>query len=86
MEDLSDPANQNNILLLFGKSELYSKIFIFVLAITFSFSAFDWIMSIDVHWYSTIFALKNLVASFLHGVSILTLIIFILRKRGFFLF
>jgi len=85
-EDLSDPSNQDNILLLFSKSELFSKIFIFILAITFSLSAFDWIMSIDVHWYSTIFALKNLVASFLHGVSILTLIVFILYKRGYFPF
>ena len=85
-EDLSDPANQDSILLLFNKSELYSKIFIFIFAITFSLSAFDWIMSIDVHWYSTIFALKNLVASFLHGVSILALIIFILYKRGYFPF
>jgi len=85
-EDQSDPVNQERILLLFTKSELYSKIFIFVFAITFSLSAFDWIMSIDVHWFSTIFALKNLVASFLHGVSILTLIIFILYKRGYFPF
>jgi hypothetical protein len=85
-EDRSDPGNQDNILLLFSKSEHYSKIFIFVFAITFSLSAFDWIMSVDVHWYSTIFALKNLVASFLHGVSILTLIIFILHKSGYFPF
>jgi len=85
-EDQADPANQEKILMLFSKNELYSKIFIFVFAITFSLSAVDWIMSVDVHWYSTIFALKNLVASFLHGVSILTLIIFILYKRGYFPF
>ena len=76
----------NGIIALFGKSELYSKIFIFILAITFSLAAFDWIMSIDAHWYSTIFALKNLVAAFLHGVSVLTLIVFILYKRGYFPF
>jgi hypothetical protein len=85
-EDLSDPTNTSGILALFAKSELYSKIFIFILAITFSLSAFDWIMSIDVHWYSTIFALKNLAAAFLHGVSILALIVFILNKRGYFPF
>jgi hypothetical protein len=85
-EDLADPANTDGIMVLFGKTELYSKIFIFILAITFSLSAVDWIMSIDVTWYSTIFALKNLVASFLHGVSILTLIVFILYKRGYFPF
>ena len=85
-EDLADPADTDGIMVLFGKTELYSKIFIFILAITFSLSAVDWIMSLDVTWYSTIFALKNLVASFLHGVSILTLIVFILYKRGYFSF
>jgi len=85
-EDAADPANSEGIMFLFGKSELYSKIFIFILAITFSLSAIDWIMSVDVKWYSTIFALKNLVAAFLHGVSVLTLIVFILYKRGYFPF
>ena len=85
-EDTLDKSDLGAIMLLFGKSELYSKILAFILAITFSLSAFDWIMSIDVHWYSTIFALKNLVAAFLHGVSILTLIVFILYKRGYFPF
>ena len=81
-----DPADQNGIVTLFRKSELYSKIFIFILAITFSLTAFDWIMSIDAQWASTIFALKNMVAAFLHGISVLTLIVFILFKNGYFPF
>jgi hypothetical protein len=85
-EDLTVPSDMNGILSLFGKSELYSKILIFILAITVSISSFDWIMSIDIHWYSTIFALKNLVAAFLHGVSIIALIVIILYKRGYFPF
>lgn len=85
-EDSLDPANQDPILDLFAKSELFSRIFLFILAITFSLSAFDWIMSIDYNWYSSIFALKNLVAAVLHGVSVLALIIFILYKRGYFPF
>ena len=85
-EDRYNPEDLKGIMFLFAKSELYSKIFIFILAITFSMSAFDWMMSIDVHWYSAIFALKNLVAAFLHGVSILTLIVFILHRLGYFPF
>jgi len=85
-EDTLNPADQGAVLTLFNKSELFSKIFIFIFAITFSLSAFDWIMSLEVHWFSAIFALKNMVAAFLHGTSILTLIIFILYKRGYFSF
>src|SRR5664280_2472135 len=85
-EDKADPSDSDGIMVLFGKTELYSKIFIFILAVTLSLSAIEWIMSLDVRWYSTIFALKNLVAAFLHGVSILTLIVFILYKRGYFPF
>ncbi len=66
----------------FEKSELYSKIYIFILAITFSFATFDWIMSIDVHWFSTIFALKNFVAAFLHGAATVALIVIILHQKG----
>ena len=85
-EDKTDPGDTDRIMYLFTRSELYSKILIFILIISFSFAVFDWIMSIDVNWYSTIFALKDLVGSFLHGVSILTLIIFILFKKGYFPF
>ena len=85
-EDSMDPSDQKGIMALFMKSEFFSKILIFILAITCSLTAFDWIMSIDPHWVSTIFALKNLVAAFLHGVSIITLIVFILHRLGYFPF
>lgn len=85
-EDKLEASDLNGIMNLFGKTELYSKIFLFILSITFTLSAVDWIMSVDVKWYSTIFALKNLVAACLHGVSIITLIVFILFKKGYFPF
>ncbi len=68
----------------FHKSEQYSKIFIFILAITFSLFTFDLIMSIDVHWFSTIFAVKNFLAAFYHSVAIIALIIIILNRYGHF--
>ncbi|MFC2081372.1 quinol:cytochrome C oxidoreductase [Bacteroidota bacterium] len=70
----------------FHRSERYSKILIFILALTVTLSSVDWIMSIDVHWFSTLFALKNFVASFYHGTAILILIVFILHSRGYFEF
>ncbi|MBW6489888.1 MAG: hypothetical protein K0B15_01720 [Lentimicrobium sp.] len=70
--------------LFFEKSELYSKIFIFILAITFSFATFDWIMSIDVHWFSTLFSLKNFVAAFFHGTATVVLVVIMLHERGYY--
>ncbi len=69
---------------MFEKMEFWSKIFIFVLALTFSMASFDWIMSIDAHWYSTIFAFKNFAAAFYHGTSLVALIAIILHKKGYF--
>jgi len=70
----------------FHRLELYSRIFIFILAITFTLSAIDYVMSLRPHWYSTIFSLKNMVSAFLHGVSIMVLIIFLLKRKGYFTF
>ena len=68
----------------FNKSEFYSKIYIFILAITFSLFTFDVIMSIDVHWFSTIFAVKNFISSFYHAIAIIILIVLLLNRYGYF--
>ncbi len=66
----------------FEKSELYSKIFIFIIAITFTLFAVDMLLSLDPHWFSTLFAAKSFIAAFLHGSSIITLIVIILNRTG----
>lgn len=66
------------------KNEMNSKIFIFILAFTFSLASFDWIMSIEAHWVSTIFSVKNFIAAFYHGTAIIVLIIILLNERGYF--
>ena len=66
----------------FEKSELYSKIFIFIIAITFSLFAVDMLMSLDPHWFSTLFAAKSFIAAFLHGSTIIALIVIILNRTG----
>lgn len=70
----------------FRKLEHYAKIFIFIVIITFSFAMIDWVMSIDAHWYSTIFALKNFVAAFHHAAIVITFIVLLMNLRGHFPF
>ncbi|MEZ5105321.1 MAG: hypothetical protein R2757_12555 [Draconibacterium sp.] len=66
----------------FEKSEFYSKIFIFIIAFTFSLFAVDMLMSLEPHWFSTLFAGKSFIAAFLHSSSIITLIVIILARNG----
>lgn len=68
----------------FEKTEFYSKVYIFSLAFTFSLATFDWIMSIDAHWFSTIFAVRNFIMGFYHAVVLILLIAIILNKLGYF--
>jgi hypothetical protein len=84
--DLTDPSDSGSIMSLFARSELWSRISLFVLALSFSLSTIDWVLSVEPDWYSTIFALKNLVGAVLHGISIITLIVFILYRLGYFPF
>ena len=85
-EDSLDPVDAEGILAVFHKSEIYARIMIFVFALTFSIAAFDWIMSLEPHWFSSIFAFKDFVAAFLHGTSIIALIVFILYRMGYYTF
>ena len=70
----------------FVKSELYSKIYIFTLALTFSLASFDWLMTLQPIWFSTIYSLKNFVSAFYHGSAIIVLIVLIMHHYGYFSF
>jgi len=70
----------------FHKSEFYSRIYIFLLAITFSLASFDWLMSVEVDWYSTIYSFRNFASAFYHASAIILLITAVLHKQGYFPF
>lgn len=68
----------------FEKIEMTSKIFIFVFAVSFSLFTIDWLMSLDPHWYSTIYVVKKFIMAFFHGAAVITAIVIILHKLGYF--
>ena len=51
-------------------------------ALTTSFAAFDWLMSLDPHWYSTIFGLYIFSGGLLGSLALFTVIGRFLNKRG----
>ncbi|MFN2395433.1 MAG: hypothetical protein ABR597_07070 [Bacteroidales bacterium] len=66
------------------KSRYYAQVFIFIAAIFFSFASKDWIMTIDSHWYSTLFGFRNMVLSMYYGSAAVILMVLFLRSQGYF--
>ena len=51
-------------------------------ALTLTFAAFDWLMSLAPHWYSTIFGVYVFVGSLLSALSFMILMALYLRSQG----
>jgi hypothetical protein len=64
------------------RNKAISAGFLLVFAYTFSVAAFDWLMSLEPHWYSTIFAFYNIAGVLVAGVAGITVTTILLRRRG----
>tara|TARA_X000001036_G_C20671560_1_gene802665 strand:+ start:937 stop:2073 length:1137 start_codon:yes stop_codon:yes gene_type:complete len=53
-----------------------------IFALTISFAAFDWLMTLDPHWYSTMFGVYIFSGSFLVAVAFTSIILIYLRNVG----
>jgi hypothetical protein len=56
---------------------------ILLFAITATFASFDWLMSLDPHWYSTIFGVYFFAGSIVALITFITVIAIRLRMQGF---
>jgi hypothetical protein len=67
----------------FRNSTKWSAFFIFFFA--FTFSALSWIiiMSIDAHWYSTMFSVYNFAITFVTGLSVMMVFLLYLKSKGY---
>jgi len=83
MRRISLREDQEGGLEHFVRLEFLSRVTIFIVAISFIFFAIDLILSLEVHWFSTVFAAKAFVAAFLHGSAVITLIVIVLHKMGY---
>jgi hypothetical protein len=65
------------------KMRVYSTLFIVIFAVTSSTAAWDWVLSIDTHWFSTMFGWYVFSSWFVAGLSAITLLIVWLRDKGY---
>lgn len=55
---------------------------IIIFGLTLTFASFDWLMSLQPHWYSTIYGVYFFAGSLLFALSFMTLMAMILQKAG----
>jgi hypothetical protein len=64
------------------RNRAWSAAFLAVFAVTFWLASFDWIMSLEPQWYSTIFGIYNFAGLFASGIAALILLCVWLERCG----
>ena len=67
----------------YHKSGYMSAVFLIVFAISTSIAAWDWVMSIDTHWFSTMFGWYVFASWWVTGLATITLICVFLKENGY---
>lgn len=76
-EDLTGAIEHHN------RSRKLSIIFLVLFAVTSSTSAWDFVMSIDSHWFSTLYGWYTFSGIFVSSLGVIALIIVYLRSQGY---
>lgn len=75
-----DEASDN---VIYKKNFKLAAVFLVFFIVTESISSWDWIMSLDPHWYSTLYGWYVLASFLVSGVSVIAIITIYLRANGF---
>ncbi|MFD2721659.1 quinol:cytochrome C oxidoreductase [Hymenobacter monticola] len=67
----------------FHKSVNASALFLVLYAVTSSMSAWDWVMSVDTHWFSTMFGWYVFASWWVSGISAIALTAIFLKQAGY---
>lgn len=70
-------------LVFYDKSIKWSAVFLIIFGFTTPIWAFDTIMSLEAHWFSTMFGWYNFAALWVSGLCVITLIVILLKKSGY---
>ncbi|MGE9616544.1 MAG: quinol:cytochrome C oxidoreductase [Solitalea-like symbiont of Acarus siro] len=71
-----------NSLQSYDKAYKYAAIFCVIFGFTYPLFAFDVIMSIEAHWFSTMFGWYNLAGLWVSGVAVITIITIVLKEKN----
>jgi hypothetical protein len=66
-----------------NRRRLFASLFLVFFGITVSTSSWDWIMSLDPHWFSTLFGWYVFIGMFVSSLAFITLLIWLLKRLGY---
>ncbi|MCS7053636.1 MAG: quinol:cytochrome C oxidoreductase [Ignavibacterium sp.] len=66
------------------KNIVLSAVFVPIFAITITFTSIDWLMSLEPHWFSTIFGVYYFSGTVIAALSVVTLIVVHLKEKGYY--
>ncbi|MBC8109933.1 MAG: quinol:cytochrome C oxidoreductase [Verrucomicrobia bacterium] len=67
----------------YEKQTFWSVVFIVIFAVTSSTSAWDWALSIDTHWFSTMYGWYTFASWHVAGLATITLVVVLLKEAGY---
>lgn len=89
---LNKPFFWGRIVLYFGlwislgrlmlQRKIFTAPYVAAFALTFSLASFDWIMSLEPAWYSTIYAIYGFAGMFLQAIAVVSISAVALRRFG----
>ena len=66
-----------------NRRKIFAGLYLVFFAITVSASSWDWIMSLDPHWYSTIFGWYVLISMFVTSLAFIIILAWFLKRAGY---
>ncbi len=76
-------TDPNSSLKYFRRLRILSSIYVVFFAISSSTASWDWLMSVDAHWYSTLYGWYIFSGLLVSTMAIIILIVIFLRRIGF---
>jgi hypothetical protein len=61
----------------------WASLFLVFFAVYILITAWDWLMSIDAHWYSTMYGWYSFASNWVNGIAVITLVVIYLKKTGY---
>ena len=83
LRKLSKKSDVGDGLNLYNKSKTYAALFLVFFALSIVAFAWDWLMSVEAHWFSTLFGWYVLAGVIVKSFAVIIIVLAILRYLGY---